>query len=161
ALWGNGFLPSCYLGLTFRSKGDPILHLARPDCISAATQRARLDALRDLNLLRQEQTGDAEIASRIASYEMAYRMQTTAPELVDFSKESAATLDLYGLNHEKTRWFGSNCLLARRMVERGVRFVQLYHSTWDDHHDINKYLQTNCAMTDQPAAALIQDLKQR
>jgi hypothetical protein len=161
ALWGNGFLPSVYRGVTFRSKGDPILHLARPDGVSAATQRARLDALRDLNLLRQEQTGDAEIASRIASYEMAYRMQATAPELVDFSKESAATRRLYGLDHEKTRWFGANCLLARRMVERGVRFVQLYHSTWDDHYDINTHLKINCDMTDLPAAGLIKDLKQR
>jgi uncharacterized protein (DUF1501 family) len=124
-------------------------------------QKARLAALRDLNQLRQGATGDVEIASRIAAYEMAYHMQSAAPELVDFSNESAATLEAYGINHEKTRWFGSNCLLARRMVERGVRFVQLYHSTWDDHHDINKYLKTNCDMTDRPAAALLKDLKQR
>src|SRR5262249_60771711 len=121
-------------------KGDRTLPLPGPDGVGPATQRPRLDALRDLNLLRQEQTGDAEIASRIASYEMAYRMQATAPELVDFAKESAATRRLYGLDNEKTRWFRANCLLARRMVERGVRFVQLYHSTWADHYDINTHL---------------------
>src|SRR5262249_55182139 len=112
ALWSNGFLPSSYRGVTFRSKGDPILHLSNPAGVSEASQRARLDALRDLNELRQETTGDAEIASRIASYELAYRMQARAPELVDFSGESKATLEMYGLNDETTRWFGGNCLLA-------------------------------------------------
>lgn len=161
ALWSNGFLPSTYRGVTFRSKGDPILHLSSPAGVSPASQRARLNALRDLNQLRQETTGDAEIASRIASYELAYRMQARAPELVDFSGESKSTFDMYGLNDEKTRWFGGNCLLARRMLERGVRFVQLYHSTWDDHYNLNHYLKTNCDMTDKPAAALLKDLKQR
>jgi uncharacterized protein (DUF1501 family) len=161
ALWSNGFLPSVHRGVTFRTEGDPILHLSHPAGVSAASQRARLDALRDLNRLRQEQTGEREIAARIAAYELAYRMQMAAPELVDFSRESAATRRLYGLDDRKTRWFGSNCLLARRLVERGVRFVQLYHSTWDDHSDLNRNLKINCDMTDQPAAALIQDLKQR
>lgn len=161
ALWSNGFMPSVYRGVTFRSKGDPILHLSNPAGVTASTQRARLDAIRDLNRLREEQTGDQEIASRIASYELAYRMQTHAPELVDFTRETKATQEMYGLNKETTRWFGSNCLLARRMVERGVRFVQLYHSTWDDHYELNYHLKTNCDMTDQPAAALIKDLKQR
>ncbi|HUY35507.1 MAG TPA: DUF1501 domain-containing protein [Pirellulales bacterium] len=161
ALWSNGFLPSSYRGVTFRNQGDPILHLSSPTGVSHATQRARLSAIRDMNQLRRRQTGEEEIASRIAAYELAYRMQATAPELVDFSRESAATLEMYGLTNETTRWFGSNCLLARRMVERGVRFVQLYHSTWDDHNDLNKNLKTNCDMTDQPAAALLQDLKQR
>ncbi len=161
ALWSNGFLPSDYHGVTFRSQGDPILHLSNPQGVSAATQRARLGALADLNRLHQQDTGDAEIASRIAAYELAYRMQTAAPELVDFSRESSATLEAYGIQRETTRWFGSNCLLARRMIERGVRFVQLYHSTWDDHTDLNKNLQTNTAMTDPPAAALIKDLKRR
>jgi hypothetical protein len=161
ALWSNGFLPSTYRGITLRGSGDPILHLSNPKGVSDATQRARLSALRDLNRFRQEETGETEIASRIAAYELAYRMQATAPELVDLSKESAATLETYGINQEKTRWFGSNCLLARRMVERGVRFVQLYHSTWDDHYDINHHLKINCDMTDLPAAALVKDLKQR
>jgi hypothetical protein len=162
ALWSNGYMPSVYRGTTLRTQGgDSILHLSSPPGVDRQTQRARLDALADLNRLRQEQTGDPEIGSRIAAYELAYRMQATAPELVDFSKEMAATRKLYGLDNDKTRWFGSNCLLARRLVERGVRFVQLYHSTWDDHYNIDHYLKINCDMTDQPAAALLQDLKQR
>jgi len=161
ALWDNGFLPSAYRGVNFRSHGDPILHLPSPAGVGPHRQRARLDAIRQLNALRLEETGDREIESRIAAYELAYRMQAAAPELVDVAGESAATLDWYGISHEKTRWFGSNCLLARRMVERGVRFVQLYHSTWDDHSNLNENLKTNCLMTDRPAAALIQDLKQR
>ena len=161
ANWSNGFLPSSYRGVTFRSSGDPVLHLSNPRGISAATQRTRLDVLRDLNQQHLQATGDLEIASRIESYELAFRMQSAAPELLDFSKESKETLALYGIDQEKTKPFGTNCLLARRMVERGVRFVQLYHSTWDDHSDLNKNLQLNCAMTDQPAAALIKDLKQR
>lgn len=161
SLWNNGFLPSEYRGVNFRSKGDPILHLTSPEGISLNTQRARLDAVRQLNELRLQETGDVEIESRISSYELAYRMQLAAPELVDLSGETAATRDLYGIDNEKTQWFGSNCLLARRMVERGVRFVQLYHSTWDDHSNLNTKLKTNCDMTQQPTAALIQDLKQR
>lgn len=161
SLWTNGFLPSTYRGVTFRSKGDAILHLTSPKGIQRQSQRARLDAVRDLNEARLRQTGDPEIAARIASYELAFRMQSTAPELLDVSQESAHTLKMYGIQHEKTKSFGSNCLLARRMVERGVRFVQLYHSTWDDHNDLNKNLKTNCDMTDQPAAALLKDLKQR
>jgi hypothetical protein len=162
ALWSNGFLPSAYRGVTLRTQGgDPILHLSNPAGVSAATQKARLAALQDLNRLRQEQTGDAEIASRMAAYELAYRMQAAAPELVDLSRETAATRRLYGLDDEKTRWFGSNCLLARRLVERGVRFVQLYHSTWDDHYHLDHHLRINTAMTDRPAAALLTDLERR
>jgi hypothetical protein len=161
ALWSSGFLPSTYRGVTFRSRGDPILHLSNPGGVSPAAQRARLDAIEDLNRLHQEETGDAEIASRLAAYELAFRMQVAAPELLDFSWESAATLAMYGIDSDTTRPFGTNCLLARRMVERGVRFVQLYHSTWDDHSELNKHLKTNTAMTDQPTAALIQDLKSR
>ncbi|MBI4584955.1 MAG: DUF1501 domain-containing protein [Planctomycetes bacterium] len=161
ALWSNGFLPSAYRGVTFRSSGDPILHLTSPKGVHTATQRARLAAIQDLNRIHEETTGDSEIASRIAAYELAYRMQAAAPELLDFSKESTATLESYGIHNDTTRWFGTNCLLARRMVERGVRFVQLYHSTWDDHSELNKHLRINTAMTDQPAAALIQDLKSR
>jgi hypothetical protein len=162
ALWSNGFLPSSYRGVTFRTQGgDPILHLSSPPGVSPATQKARLAAIHDLNRLRLEQTGDTEIASRLAAYELAYRMQAAAPELVDLSKETAATRRLYGLEDEKTRWFGANCLLARRLVERGVRFVQLYHSNWDDHYHLDHHLRINTAMTDRPAAALLTDLKQR
>jgi hypothetical protein len=161
ALWSNGFLPSAYRGVTFRGTGDPILHLSNPAGLSMASQRARLSAIRDLNQARRAETGDTEIDSRIAAYELAYRMQTRAPELVDFSTETAATRAMYGLDDEQTRWFGTNCLLARRMVERGVRFIQLYHSNWDDHGNLNKKLGINTGMTDRPAAALIHDLKQR
>jgi hypothetical protein len=161
SLWGSGFMPSTYRGVSFRNSGDPILHLNRPPGISAATQRARLDVLRDLNQMHQQSTGDAEIASRIASYEMAFRMQTAAPELLDFGGENAARREMYGLDGEKTRAFGTNCLLARRMVERGVRFVHLVHSTWDHHSDLNTRLSNNCAMTDLGAAGLLKDLKQR
>ena len=161
ALWSNGFLPSNYRGVTFRSQGDPILHLSNPDGLSVEMQRQRLKAITRLNSARFEKTGDPEITARIEAYELAYRMQSAAPELVDFSKETAATRTLYGLDQDMTRPFGSNCLLARRMVERGVRFVQLYHSTWDDHSDLNNHLKKNTDMTDLPAAGLIQDLKQR
>lgn len=161
SLWGSGFMPSTYRGVSFRNSGDPILHLSLPPGMNVATQRARLDVLRDLNRLHQRQNGDPEIASRIAAYEMAFRMQTAAPELLNFEDETAATRALYGLDGDKTRAFGSNCLLARRMVERGVRFVHLVHSTWDHHGDLTNRLTNNCLMTDQPAAALVQDLKQR
>jgi hypothetical protein len=161
ALWSNGFLPSAYRGVTFRGQGDPILHLSSPPGVGLGAQRARLDALADLNRGRMAATGDPEIESRIAAYELAYRMQVAAPELVDLSRETAVTREEYGLNDEKTRWFGTHCLLARRMVERGVRFVQLYHTTWDDHYDLATHLSTNCGNTDRPAAALIKDLKRR
>ncbi len=161
SLWSNGFLPSTYRGVTFRSRGDPILHLTNPPGVTGDTQRARLDAVGDLNRLRLVETGDQEIAARIAAYELAYRMQMAAPELLDFARESPATLEMYGIGDDKTNWFGSNCLLARRMIERGVRFVQLYHSTWDDHSNLNRDLKKNCDMTDKPAAALIRDLKRR
>jgi len=161
ANWANGFLPSEYRGVTFRAAADPVLHLRSPKGVSAATQRARLDALADLNRIRHAKTGDPEIASRMAAYEMAFRMQSAAPELLDFSGESKATRALYGLDNKTTKAFGTNCLLARRMVERGVRFVQLYHSTWDDHSNLNTKLKQNCDMTDQGTAALVLDLKQR
>ena len=161
SLWSNGFLPSQFRGVNFRGRSEPILHLSNPRGVNERTQRLRLDALRQLNELRFADTADAEVAARIASYELAFRMQTAAPELVDFSHESQQTRQLYGLDHETTRWFGGNCLLARRMVERGVRFIQLYHSTWDDHSNLNAKLKTNCQMTDLPAAGLLRDLKQR
>jgi uncharacterized protein (DUF1501 family) len=157
----NGFLPSTYAGTLFRGSGDPILYLSNPKGVSAESQRARLDAIRDMNKERLEQTGDSEIASRIQSYELAFRMQTAGPELLDFSKESKATLESYGVNNETTRAFGTNCLLARRLVERGTRFVLLMHASWDHHSEIVKGLKKQCAATDQPSAALLRDLKQR
>ncbi len=159
--YSSGFLPSTYQGTNFRNSGDPILYLSNPAGVTADKQRADLDVLRDLNQEHYQQTGDEEIASRIASYELAFRMQSAGPELLDFSKESPATLEMYGVNKEPTRPFATNCLLARRMVERGVRFVMLTHASWDDHTNINTKLKKNCLITDQPAAALIKDLKQR
>jgi hypothetical protein len=159
--FSSGFMPSVYQGTTLRSSGDPILYVSNPPGVTPETQRAGLDALRDLNSEHEAETGDVEVASRIASYELAYRMQTAAPELTDFSKESPQTLERYGLNNEKTKQFGTNCLLARRMVERGVRFVLMMHASWDQHTNLNKGLKANCDATDQPAGALIKDLKQR
>ena len=161
SLWSSGFLPSSFNGVAFRNSGSPILHLSNPGGISRATQRARLDSLRDLNQKHLVDSGDAEIASRIASYELAFRMQLAAPELTDLSQESKSTRVMYGVDDDNTRAFGTNCLLARRMVERGVRFIQIYHSTWDDHKDLNKNHGTNCAIVDKPAAALLTDLKER
>ena len=159
--FSSGFLPSTYAGTNFRGSGDPILYLSNPDGISQTTQRTRLDALRDLNQQHQASTGDQEIASRIHSYELAFKMQMAAPDLLDFSKESQATLASYGIGQTATNAYGTNCLLARRMVERGVRFVMLMHASWDHHSEINKGLTRQCAATDQPVAALIKDLKQR
>jgi hypothetical protein len=159
--WSNGFLPPHYRGVTFRSSGDAVLDLSNPGGISKESQRLRLDCLQALNEVHYAATGDLEVASRMASYELAFRMQATAPELLDFSKESSRTLEMYGINQEMTKPFGTNCLLARRLVERGVRFVQLYHSSWDDHTDLNVNLKKNCDMTDQPTAALLTDLKRR
>jgi len=159
--WLSGFLPSSYQGTVLRSSGDPILYLSNPPGVSRESQRATLDALRDLNEEHQQRTGDAEIASRVNAYELAFRMQSAAPELLDFSKESKATLEMYGVDKEPTHPFAVNCLLARRMVERGVRYVMLTHASWDDHTELNRKLKKNCDITDQPAAALIKDLKQR
>jgi hypothetical protein len=157
----SGFLPSTYAGTVFRNTGDPILYLTNPAGISAATQRNRLDAIRDLNEDHLAREGDTEIASRIHAYELAFRMQTSGPELLDFSKESPKTLEMYGVNKEPTRPYATNCLLARRMVERGVRFVMLMHASWDHHSEINKGLIKQCGVTDQPVAALLKDLKQK
>ena len=159
--WSNGFLDSTYQGVVFRNTGEPILFLKNPPGVSERTQRARLDAIRKLNEERHAQTGDAEIASRIQSYELAFRMQSAAPELLDFTEESQATLDMYGVGKEPTHPYATNCLLARRMVEKGVRFVMLAHASWDDHQEIDRKLGKNCAITDQPAGALLKDLKQR
>ena len=159
--WSSGFLPSTYQGVVFRSSGDPVLYLSNPPGVTPEMQRASLDTLKDLNQEHYNDTGDMEIASRISSYELAFRMQAAAPELLDFSKESPETLAMYGVNQEPTKQFATNCLLARRMVERGVRFVMLTHATWDDHSDLNRKLKKNCDIADKPTAALIRDLKQR
>ncbi|MBY0374370.1 MAG: DUF1501 domain-containing protein [Bryobacteraceae bacterium] len=160
-LWTNGFLPSMYQGTVLRSSGDPILYLSNPKGFSSDSQRARLDALRDLNETHLATTGDVEIASRIHSYELAYRMQTAGPELTDLSQESPATLDMYGVNDKDAKQYATNLLLARRLVERGVRFVLCMHSGWDHHSAINSGLPKLCAQTDKPTAALLTDLKQR
>jgi hypothetical protein len=159
--WASGFLPSTYQGVVFRNSGEPILYLPNPPGISRESQRARLDAIGKLNGEHREETGDAAIASRIFSYELAFRMQMAAPGLLDFSKESKGTLESYGVGKEPANAYAVNCLLARRMVERGVRFVMLAHASWDDHQELNKRIKRNCEITDQPIGALIKDLKQR
>ncbi len=163
--WGSGFLPTIYQGVQFRSSGDPVLFLSNPDGVAAETRRRSLDLLRDLNQSHQGDVGDPEIATRIASYEMAYRMQSSVPELTDLAKEPPSVHEMYGTEPGKAS-FGNNCLLARRLLERGVRFVQLYHRGWDTHgssnnEDIVNKLGMLCRETDRPAAALIKDLKQR
>ncbi|MFN4261119.1 MAG: DUF1501 domain-containing protein [Gemmataceae bacterium] len=163
-LWGSGFLPTTYQGVPFRTSGEPILNLTNPTGITPDRQRQALDVMRDLNNARLIDTGDPEIATRIASYEMAYRMQTSAPELMDIAGESPKTLALYGATPGKPS-FANNCLLARRLVERGVRFIQLYHTDWDHHggggQDLEGGLDRVCRDVDQPCAALVKDLKQR
>ncbi len=158
--WGCGFLPSLYQGVLFRNQGEPILYLSNPKGVDAEMQRDSLDSIKRLNQKHFESVGDPEITTRINSYEMAYRMQTSAPELMDISKESTATLEMYGAEPGKSS-FANNCLLARRLVERGVRFVQLFHEAWDQHGDLVNGLKRNCRDTDQACAALIKDLKQR
>jgi hypothetical protein len=164
-LWGSGILPTAYQGVPLRAQGDPIVNLSTPSAVSGAQQRQLVDAVRELNLKRLVETGDGEIATRIAAYEMAYRMQTSAPELMDTSGETQATLDLYGIKDAKESSFARNCLLARRLVERGVRFVQLYDTNWDHHggptENLEKHLPLKCRDIDQPCAALVRDLKQR
>ncbi len=159
--WSSGFLSSTYQGVVFGSSGEPILYLSNPPGVKSSTQRARLAAIRKLNEQRYHDTGDLEIASRIQSYELAFRMQSSGPELLDFSQESSKTLEMYGVGKEPTDPYGTNCLLARRMVERGVRYVMLVHASWDDHDEINEKLAKNTSITDQPVGALIKDLKQR
>jgi len=162
--WGSGFLPSVYQGVPFRSSGDPVLYLNNPPGVDAETRRATLDALKELNHGQLTDVGDPEIATRIESFEMAYKMQTSVPELMDISKEPASVHALYGTEPGKTS-FSNNCLLARRLIERGVRFVQIDHGGWDHHGGGDQNLITGlpqrCKETDQGAAALIKDLKQR
>jgi hypothetical protein len=158
--WGSGFLPTVYQGVEFRSSGDPVLFLSNPPGMDSEMQRDSLDAIKRLNEMRLGVTGDPEIATRINSFEMAFRMQSSAPELMDLGKESKATLEMYGAEPGKPS-FANNCLLARRLVERGVRFVQLYHEAWDQHSALVKDLTQNCRDTDRACAALVRDLKQR
>ncbi len=160
SLWGSGFLPTLYQGVPFRRTGDPILSLSNPRGISREMQRDSLDALKDLNEHQLANTGDQEISTRINAFEMAYRMQESAPELMDLSKESKATLEMYGAEPGKNS-YANNCLLARRLIERGTRFVQLYHEAWDHHGQVHKGVKEQCKETDQANAALIQDLQQR
>ncbi len=158
--WGSGFLPSVYQGVPFRGAGDPVLYLSNPAGVSDQLQRRSVDAINDLNRLHLESMGDPEIATRINSFEMAYRMQSSAPELMDLSGEPQHVLDMYGAEPGKSS-FANNCLLARRLVERGVRFVELFHEAWDQHGNLVGGLRENCANTDQASAALIKDLKAR
>jgi hypothetical protein len=158
--WGNGFLPTVNNGVLFRSSGEPVLFLDNPRGIDSQTNRESLDTLRQLNELRLGVVGDPEIAARISAFEMAARMQTSAPELMDITSEPKHVLEMYGAEPGKLS-FANNCLLARRLVERGVRCVQLFHEAWDQHGNLVNDLKKNCADTDQPTAALLRDLKQR
>ena len=160
-LWGNGFLSSIHQGVQFRGGKDAVLYLANPDGISREARRKMLDRLAELQSLQQEQTGDTEIASRIAQYEMAFRMQTSVPEVLDVSKESAETFELYGPEARQPGTFAANCLLARRLAERNVRFVQLYHPGWDHHGSLPSGIRRQCKDVDRGCFALITDLKRR
>ena len=157
--WSSGFLPSKFQGVKFRGTGDPVLYLSNPDGLSRASRRATLDDLAQMNELGLKEFGDPEISTRISQYEMAYRMQMSVPELTDFSKESKAVLDSYGPDVKRQGSFAYNCLMARRLVERGTRFVQLFHAGWDQHRNLNTQLKVQCADTDAPSAALVKDLK--
>jgi len=158
--FGSGFMPTMYGGVPFRGGGDPVLYLSNPKGFDRQTQRASLDSLKHLNELALAESQDPEIAARIQSYEMAYRMQSSAPELMDLGNEPKHILDMYGVDPSKAS-FARNCLLARRLVERGVRFVQLFHEAWDQHGDLKGGVSRNAKDTDQASAALIKDLKQR
>lgn len=160
-LWSSGFLPSNYQGVRLRGGSTPVLYLNNPPGVDKTTRRQMLDAVVKLNKLKSETYGDPEIETRISQYEMAYRMQTSVPDLMDLSKESEKTLEMYGPEVRKPGSYAANCLLARRLAERGVRFIQLYHRGWDQHNDLPRDLNLQCRGTDQPTAALIQDLKQR
>jgi hypothetical protein len=160
-LWGNGFLPSKYQGVKFRAGGDPVLYLSNPPGITPTTRRRMLDGVAKLNRLLAEKYGDPEIDTRVAQYEMAYRMQTSVPDLMDLAKEPASIFELYGPDSRKPGTYAANCLLARRLAERGVRFIQLYHRGWDQHNDLPRDIALQCKGVDQPSAALIIDLKQR
>jgi len=160
ANWGSGFLPTVHNGVQFRNVGDPVLYLSNPDGVDDTLQRNSFDSISSLNRMHLDAVGDPEIATRINSYEMAYRMQLRAPEVVDISKEPQHILDLYGAKPGESS-FANSVLLSRRLVENGVRFVQIFHEAWDQHGDLTNGLKKNCRDTDQACAALIKDLKQR
>jgi uncharacterized protein (DUF1501 family) len=160
-LWGNGFMPSQYQGVKFRSVGDPVLYLSNPRGFTADNRRQFLNALGELNQMTSAEFGDPETAARVSQYEMAFRMQTSVPELTDISKEPAHTFELYGDDARKPGTFAANCLLARRLAERGVRFIQLYHRDWDHHGNLPRDLPKRCQDVDQASAGLILDLQQR
>lgn len=160
-LWGSGFLPSRHQGVQFRSGKDPVLYLSNPPGVSAGQRRSMLDRLRELHEVQSDPSAEAELNARIGQYEMAYRMQSSVPDAVDISKEPRSVLDLYGPDVEKPTSFARNCLLARRLAERGVKFIQLYHQGWDHHGGLPGGMRVQCRETDQPAAGLIADLKQR
>ncbi len=162
AMWSSGFLPGSHQGVPFRSSGDPILHVSNPPGYDQRAQRESIDLIGRLNRMQREVVSDPEIETRIQAYEMAYRMQTRAPELMNLASESRQTMEMYGAepgNDKKS--FANNCLLARRLAERGVRFIQVYHAGWDHHSQVEAGLRTQCKLTDQASAALIMDLKQR
>ena len=160
-LWGSGFLPTRHQGVQFRGQGDPVLHLSNPAGMSAALRNAILGDINALNRIKLRQVGDPEIATRIAQYELAYRMQSSVPELTDISREPQHVLDAYGPDSQTRGSYAANCLLGRRLLERGVRFVQLFHRGWDQHQNLPRDIRRQCLATDQPTAALIRDLKQR
>ncbi|GMW01386.1 MAG: hypothetical protein AMXMBFR84_25230 [Candidatus Hydrogenedentota bacterium] len=160
-LWGSGFLPSVYQGVKFQGNGDPVLYLSNPDGVSSSLRRRMLDDVAAINQESHAEYQDPETVTRIEQYELAYRMQTSVPELTDLSQEPESTFELYGPDSRKRGTYASNCLLARRLAERGVRFIQLYHMGWDQHGSLPKELPGQCKDTDQPTAALIADLKQR
>jgi hypothetical protein len=160
-LWASGFLPTQHAGVTFRSAGDPVLYLRDPEGVSRATRRKMLDGLAELNEMTYQAAGDPETAARLKQYEMAFRMQASVPELADLSKETPATFDLYGPDSRDRGTFANSCLTARRLVERGVRFVQIFHRGWDQHGNLPNDIKQQCKDIDRAAWALIQDLKQR
>ena len=159
--WGSGFLPSKFQGVKFRGGGEPVLYLSNPSGLSRDVRRTQLDAIARLNDIKLHDFADPEIATRIAQYEMAYRMQSSVPELTDFSDETPAALDMYGPDVRQPGTYAHHCLMARRLVERGVRFVQVMHAGWDQHNSLTTELYNQCRDTDQASAALVRDLKQR
>jgi hypothetical protein len=159
--WGSGFLPSKYQGVKFRGGGDPVLYLSNPEGMSRAVRRGLLDDLKTLNEQHYTEFADPEIVTRIAQYEMAYRMQASVPDLIDFSTEPAHVLEMYGPDVKRQGSFAYNCLMARRLIERGVRFVQCFHAGWDHHRNLTTQFSIQCRDTDQPSAALVKDLKAR
>jgi hypothetical protein len=159
--WGSGFLPSRFQGVRFRNTGDLVPYLANAPGMSREGRRALLDDIAAMNQQHLADYGDPEIDTRISQYELAFRMQTSVPDLIDFSKESASTIERYGPDALAKGTFANNCLVARRLLERGVRFVQLMHAGWDQHGNLHTQLEQQCLDTDAPAAALVQDLKDR